>query len=326
MVISLNEASVQHYEVLYLAISALIPDRPIQDPSMTLIVGPLQDGSLEDDKSDDSKDTSSSSSRPTDAQPDWVECPGCHQWMPPTSLLLHERMCSRHTKACPTCGVPMLNPSGATENNHTHCPECSEAMEARFLNAHVARAHTLRTCPCQEEPIGSLEPFVAHHRSSCPVALILCRYCRLLQPRGPMSLGVRERQMCLTEHEAYCGGRTIRCVKCGASVRIRDVRVHAAIHAHDRRGKLTRASPPPFKVCSNTLCTREKAKETNPLGLCSRCYGPFWAPVQDPGWKRLLVRMARKYHGQLTEGCGSQWCRNEVSQPTRAICPGWHCY
>ncbi|KAJ2825218.1 hypothetical protein FBU31_003779 [Coemansia sp. 'formosensis'] len=62
--------------------------------------------------------------------------------------------------------------------------------------------------------------------------------------------------------------------------------------------------------CANKECSKERA--TNPLGLCTSCFGPFYTGQHDPDNHKLLKRLARTLHTQLTRGCGSQRCRNPM--------------
>jgi len=67
---------------------------------------------------------------------------------------------------------------------------------------------------------------------------------------------------------------------------------------------------PPFKLCKNECCVHPQAD--NNLGLCQKCYGPFYSSTIDPGNKRLTQRIITKYHQQMTQGCKSSNCRNPV--------------
>jgi hypothetical protein len=121
-----------------------------------------------------------------------------------------------------------------------------------------------------------------------------------------VSTDARDRLLGLHGHESYCGSRTITCQKCQKSITIKDVPVHAKIHQVTRQNQKL---PP---LCSNQQCTRSRAN--NRLGLCQYCFGPFWVTEDDPKNVKLVQRVARKLHGQMTMGCGHSWCQNMVSK------------
>ncbi|KAI8391224.1 ubiquitin fusion degradation protein UFD1-domain-containing protein [Radiomyces spectabilis] len=93
------------------------------------------------------------------------------------------------------------------------------------------------------------------------------------------------------------------CHKCQRQIPIKDIQVHAKIHeVHRQNQKL----PP---LCSNKNCTRPRAN--NRLRLCQYCFGPFWVSEDDPKNMKLIQRVARKLHSQLTVGCEKSWCGNK---------------
>ncbi|KAF8932539.1 ubiquitin fusion degradation protein UFD1-domain-containing protein [Dissophora ornata] len=125
-----------------------------------------------------------------------------------------------------------------------------------------------------------------------------CDHC----DKGAPASNARDRIRGLSSHESYCGDRTIQCQKCSQMVSLKDVQVHAENHEYQRQNQ---AAP---QLCSNQNCVREKS--TNVLGLCQRCFGPYWVPTEDPKNQKLVQRLARNYHSQLMVGCKNKWCRN----------------
>lgn len=119
-----------------------------------------------------------------------------------------------------------------------------------------------------------------------------------------MATDARDRLLGLHEHESYCGSRTIACQKCNKSIPIKEIPIHAKIHEVARQNQKL---PP---LCSNQQCIRPKAN--NKLNLCQYCFGPFWVTEDDPKNIKLIQRVARKLHTQLTHGCGNNWCQNKV--------------
>ncbi|CAH1758123.1 23751_t:CDS:2 [Entrophospora sp. SA101] len=161
--------------------------------------------------------------------------------------------------------------------------------------------HTLRKCSCKYES-ESLQDLARHKRTTCPDRLITCKFCRNLVKQDEPSTNPQDLLEGLTVHESYCGARTIKCVKCEESVTLRNVRAHANMHEIEKQN---RKLP---KLCRNENCIKPAAN--NILKLCSTCFGPFWSPTADPTGRMLYTRLGRKYHQQLTVGCGNSWCTN----------------
>lgn len=122
-----------------------------------------------------------------------------------------------------------------------------------------------------------------------------------------ISLDARDRLLELHSHESYCGSRTITCQKCNKPIPIKDIQVHAKIHEVKRQQQTL---PP---TCNNRNCIRPRVNK-NRLAFCQYCFGPFWITEDDPKNAKLIQRVARRIHAQLTVGCGNAWCRNKVRE------------
>jgi len=187
------------------------------------------------------------------------------------------------------------------EKQHWHCDKCDKYGDLLEKDKHELIFHTLRKCSCKYES-ESLQDLARHKRTTCPDRLITCKFCRNLVKQDEPSTNPQDLLEGLTVHESYCGARTIKCVKCEESVTLRNVRAHANMHEIEKQN---RKLP---KLCRNENCIKPAAN--NILKLCSTCFGPFWSPTADPTGRMLYTRLGRKYHQQLTVGCGNSWCTN----------------
>ncbi|KAK9764797.1 hypothetical protein K7432_007414 [Basidiobolus ranarum] len=242
----------------------------------------------------------------------YVPCDNCGSWVSERSIQLHRNFCERNNRKCSTCGKVLKR--GEEEDSHWHCDLCNQAGDIAQKEKHLYAYHTIRQCTCGNE-FQSISELIQHKRNTCPDRLIVCRYCHDLVPYKALSEKANDRLLGLTEHESYCGDRTISCAKCGASVSLKNVQVHGKLHAYMKQNQKL-----PFILCSNENCVRPRAGSENEnrsgvgsnlLKLCQSCFGPFWTPSEDSGNKKLMERIVRKYHSQLTQGCGNSWCRNK---------------
>ncbi|CAO3646328.1 unnamed protein product [Cunninghamella echinulata] len=243
-----------------------------------------------------------------------VQCQNCHSWVSETTFPLHETFCLRNNQLCPWgCGqVFQRNNSNALEQ-HWHCEQCDVIGNGQLENEkikHQEYYHSQYTCDqChhhqQHESVFPSLLQLAHHKQTvCSGRLIICRYCHTSVIQGPMATDARDKLIGLHEHESYCGSRTITCQKCQKSIPIKEIPVHAKIHEVARQNQKL---PP---LCNNQQCIRPKSN--NKLGLCQYCFGPFWVTEDDPKHIKLIQRVARKIHTQLTHGCGNSWCQNKL--------------
>jgi len=171
--------------------------------------------------------------------------------------------------------------------------------------------HGWYQCTCESFESPSLPELALHRRTTCPDRFIICRYCHILVQQGAPASDARDRIRGLASHESYCGNRTIECQKCTQLVSLKNVQVHAQHHEHQRQNQ-----PTPL-LCANQNCFRGKATPSNVLGTCALCFGPFWVSTEDPRHQKMLQRLAKKYHAQLTEGCKNSWCRNAYCATAR---------
>ncbi|KAI9323475.1 ubiquitin fusion degradation protein UFD1-domain-containing protein [Dichotomocladium elegans] len=233
----------------------------------------------------------------------YTRCKNCNTWVPERSNTLHESFCLRNNVVCPHgCGRVFKKGSPELEN-HWHCTKCNYVGTRNGQKKHIDYFHVPKTCICGDFVTNSYEELARHRQSMCSERLITCRYCHNLVPQGIQSLEPRDRLLNLHSHESYCGSRTITCQKCKKQIPIKDIQVHAKVHEVQRQNQRL---PP---LCSNRNCIRPRVN--NRLRLCQYCFGPFWVTDDDPKNVKLLQRVARKLHSQLTVGCGHSYCRNK---------------
>ncbi|KAG2188582.1 hypothetical protein INT44_001337 [Umbelopsis vinacea] len=249
---------------------------------------------------------------------DSVECENCGSWVPQRTLPLHERFCFRNNVRCPWgCGAVFKKGSEELDN-HWHCDKCDYCGVVADKPKHQAYFHQERECVCGEFKCDSIIDLSKHRRTECYQKLIICRFCHNLVPQEGAPSTAHDKLLGLHGHESYCGSRTIECQKCHKQIPIKDIQVHAKVHQIERQA---RTLPP---QCRNVNCVRPAA--SNSLKLCQNCFGPFWVSTNDPGNIKLIQRVARKYHSQLTSGCGRMSCKNkfcatatgETKDPTEA--------
>ncbi|KAJ2235061.1 hypothetical protein H4R99_000999 [Coemansia sp. RSA 1722] len=231
-----------------------------------------------------------------------VVCSNCGSSVPEQRLQMHQIMCERHNVKCGHC--ERIFKRGSDElAQHWHCDVCNLAGQLGDQNKHDEFYHTPCTCTCSSDKFDSLIALAEHRRTECPERLIECRYCHTYEPQGPVSTSPRDLIEGLRAHEAYCGSRSIECAKCKMRVSIRQVAVHSMVHAEKERERLRNAKP-----CANKECSRERT--SNPLGLCAACFGQFYTGQFDPDNQKLLKRLARALHAQMTQGCKRAKCSN----------------
>ncbi|KAJ2724457.1 3-phosphoinositide dependent protein kinase-1 [Coemansia sp. Benny D115] len=246
--------------------------------------------------------------------PGMVLCGNCGSQVPEQRIDMHRMVCERNNIKCGHC-LRIFKRNSEELLRHWHCPQCSVSGDIDDEAKHIAYFHTPQSCSCSlADSSGShvlfesLAALAEHRRTECPERLIECRYCHTYEQQGAQSDSARDRMEGLRAHEAYCGSRSIKCAKCQAYVAIRQVPVHMRLH--QERDRERRAN---MQRCANKECLRERSTavgEANPLGLCKACFGQLYAGGYDPGNVKLLKRLTRVLHSQMTQGCGRSKCNN----------------
>ena len=271
----------------------------------------------------------------TPANPDDVRCDNCRQWVPKTSLMLHQNFCLRNNIRC-TQGCGQIFQRGSSErSSHWHCHlDSSYGNTTVSLRKHNFVHHPAEPLRCPEcstlETFHSIPSLARHRTSTCPAKLILCRFCHLVVPQeGDPDMPNAEALISgMTPHELADSARTTDCYLCARIVRLRDMDAHLRNHNLDRL-----ARPPPVP-CRNVLCARTRdtcsasgntrADTTkqgrgpgSDVGLCGVCFGPLYVSMYDPDNRALRRRIERRYLQQLLTGCGKSHCRNEFCKSGR---------
>ncbi|KAG9206931.1 hypothetical protein G6514_000221 [Epicoccum nigrum] len=321
--ISPTNAELDGAEAIWISVRAYSSDSPSVTPRQFHLGVSFFDPS--------SKPTNEGGAKDVTHGTDEVQCKNCNQWVPESSLFLHENFCLRNNILCPQGCGQVFQKRSAEFQNHWHCPHDTFTGNTPLsLKKHDATYHTPQTCSSCGLEFPSL-PTLAHHKTTtCPGKLILCRFCHLQVPQEGDSTEPPNPELLLsglTPHELADGGRTTECHLCGKIVRFRDMETH--LRHHD----LERLSRPAPRLCRNANCgrtqdganklgdtragTRKGQGPGNEIGLCSVCFGPLYVSMHDPEGKALRRRIERRYLSQLLTGCARPWCRNEYCRAGR---------
>lgn len=68
-----------------------------------------------------------------------------------------------------------------------------------------------------------------------------------------------------------------------------------------------------INACLNVNCDKEvNTLSKNKLGLCERCFGPFWSVGEDLKDLRMKKGIVGVYHRMIMNGCANINCKNTV--------------
>ncbi|CAL9072925.1 unnamed protein product [Musa textilis] len=157
-----------------------------------------------------------------------VECRNCKHFISSRTILLHEAYCLRHNVLCRHngCGVVLRKEEAA---NHVHCNKCGQAFQQGQIEKHMKVFHEPVHCPCGV--ILEKEQMIEHQSSTCPLRLIMCRFCGDMVQAGSTPADARDRLRGLFEHESICGSRTAPCDSCGRAIMLKEMDIHViAVH------------------------------------------------------------------------------------------------
>ena len=289
----------------------LISEEPLRTKHFVLSVGAMRtDSAILEIEAD------------TTMNADEVLCKNCRQNVPARAISLHEAFCYRNNTSCFECNQVFLKNSAAWKS-HWHCPNDSAFGSTAISRLkHDALFHPSQPyyCPNCDFQAPSLATLATHRTSTCPGKEILCQFCLLNTPQqGPDDPAFTDPAVIisgLTPHEYTDGARTTDCHLCSKPVRLRDMQMHLGIHDRDR---LLQPTP---RICRNALCGNilrsdnadtglSKTAGDPQLGLCSSCFTPLYASVNDDATGKMLRRrVERRLLQQLMTGCGRDWCRN----------------
>ncbi|THU64447.1 hypothetical protein C4D60_Mb01t26550 [Musa balbisiana] len=157
-----------------------------------------------------------------------VECQNCKHFISSQTILLHELYCFRHNVLCQHngCGVVLRKEEAAS---HVHCNKCGQAFQQGQIEKHMKVFHEPVHCPCGV--ILEKEQMIEHQSSTCPLRLIMCRFCGDMVQAGSTPADARDRLRGLVEHESICGSRTAPCDSCGRAIMLKEMDIHViAVH------------------------------------------------------------------------------------------------
>ncbi|CAL9036949.1 unnamed protein product [Musa banksii] len=157
-----------------------------------------------------------------------VECENCKHFISSRTILLHEAYCFRHNVLCQHngCGVVLRKEEAAS---HVHCNKCGQAFQQGQIEKHMKVFHEPVHCPCGV--ILEKEQMIEHQSSTCPLRLIMCRFCGDMVQAGSTPADARDRLRGLVEHESICGSRTAPCDSCGRAIMLKEMDIHViAVH------------------------------------------------------------------------------------------------
>lgn len=156
-------------------------------------------------------------------------CGNCKQVIPSRTFALHEAYCRRHNAICnhPGCGVVLRREE---LDKHVHCLKCGQSFQQEELPKHMKVYHEPQSCKCGA--VLEKEEMFNHQATSCPLRMIMCRFCGDMVQAGADADNIRDKLRGLTQHECVCGSRTTPCDSCGRAVMLKEMDLHRAA-SHD---------------------------------------------------------------------------------------------
>eukprot|EP01138_Halocafeteria_seosinensis_P016370 gb/GECG01016701.1/.p1 GENE.gb/GECG01016701.1/~~gb/GECG01016701.1/.p1 ORF type:complete len:944 (+),score=122.40 gb/GECG01016701.1/:1-2832(+) len=186
------------------------------------------------------------------------KCSSCGTFVPASRITMHEAFCARHNQIC-------------------EWPECRAVFKKgseeykKHLLQHKKKDvlyNKLRRCECGKE--YQLHQLIRHKKSDCPERLIVCKFCGNTVRAGAPPTDWNDRLKGLTEHESYCGSRTVSCDICGRSVQMKKLEVHVQeVHRNNSGAAMSTTAVPSQSSSghrtgsSSTLQQHEFAQEVN---------------------------------------------------------------
>lgn len=235
-------------------------------------------------------------------------CSNCGSIIQKSNLFLHENFCLRNNIKCRRgCNQIFLR---SIPPSHWHCDKCSSVVfgdgEESF------EKHNLFNHKLNENGRSKIEEAL-FRATIWGSKLHECRFCHLVLPKGQST--AEDRILNLSHHEnTVCGNKTIECHKCSKIITLKNVETHMRLHELDKMIKRKRIN---FFNCANINCsnvidgnTISPDKLLKSSKLCETCYSQIHSTIYDPDFKKLILRIERKYVIQLTKGCGKSFCKN----------------
>eukprot|EP00127_Corallochytrium_limacisporum_P002359 Clim_evm2s118 gene=Clim_evmTU2s118 len=155
-------------------------------------------------------------------------CLSCGQLVPDMNYERHEIFCQRNNVKCDTCGKVLQRKK---LREHRHCETCGQASEsdAQAKKHHLIRHSEMKCLKCGATKTD-MEALQSHNLLECSKRSVKCRYCGDIVEAGQPVENHRDRMMHLTEHEVYCGSRTMACTRCGQKIQMKQMEAHMKLH------------------------------------------------------------------------------------------------
>lgn len=317
-------------ESLLISIHGYTPESTASDESPRPFKLKVKNNALTTGKATPPPVADTGDANPEERSPDEEQCKNCLQWVPKSTMILHENFCLRNNVVCPQC-QNVFQKASSEWKDHWHCSHDEAYGSSEMEKAkHDDLYHTERQCPFCPFTTNAIPDLARHRTTLCPGKIILCQFCHLevCQEGDPFNPSTEMLHTGLTDHELVDGARTTDCHLCSKIIRLRDMSAHLKYHELE---KAHRIKPP---VCRNKNCgrtlhgvgrngvvnagTKMGQGPGNDIGLCSLCFSPLYVSLYDPEGKALKRRIERKYLTQMMQGCGKRWCANEWCKTGRA--------
>ena len=163
---------------------------------------------------------------PAQPSPDHRQCANCAQWVPSRTFDMHSAFCIRNNTLCSICHRVVQKTQA---EQHFHCPICEQLLRPEERAKHQLMKHESFPCTCGAE--FDLSLMQEHRRRYCPDRMITCKYCHDYVRAGPPS---QKFGFDVSEHEEYCGSRTIDCAVCKRAVALKVTHTHACTRPKHR--------------------------------------------------------------------------------------------
>lgn len=159
-------------------------------------------------------------------------CNNCNHYIPPNTYDIHTIKCEKLNTKCTICGELIKK----TElSNHIHCPieDCLMLIKNQPIEYHHKLYHLPFKCYCGEEIF--LNDIEKHRNEYCVKRIKICQFCGLTHEAGNPPDNYNDRMNGYTEHEAYCGSKTIICNYCNENIRLKDIKYHIEIFHKEKK-------------------------------------------------------------------------------------------
>eukprot|EP00002_Diphylleia_rotans_P001167 TRINITY_DN10641_c0_g1_i2.p1 TRINITY_DN10641_c0_g1~~TRINITY_DN10641_c0_g1_i2.p1 ORF type:complete len:653 (+),score=110.43 TRINITY_DN10641_c0_g1_i2:40-1998(+) len=199
---------------------------------------------------------------------DRITCSNCGGLVPRANYQMHEAFCRRNVRVCnfPGCAARIkANEMGS----HIHCTDCGAVYGENAKEKHQRLYHQNQRCGC-----GVLLPYREmrnHIKSTCPLRIIVCKYCQEEQEAGEGVLSVEDKYYGISSpHESRCGSVTSPCPICKKLIQRKRLEFHIQAHRSQPTSETAERSIPQ----GNTSNPRQREDFIGRF-QCPICLAPF---------------------------------------------------